>query len=67
MGNYPDAISFCESILKKYPSAKLRGTLNELKIESARYYNNWDASVLYQKVYHDHSSRKRRGLQLPIK
>ena len=51
MGNYQDAISFCEALLKKYPSANVRNTLNELKIESARYYNNSDPYTLYQKVY----------------
>lgn len=50
-GNYADAIQFTESVLKKYPSPKLRSTLNELKLESARYYNNADPYVLYQKVY----------------
>ena len=48
---FPEAIMYIEGLLKKYPSATLRNTLNELKLESARYYNNTDPYVLYQKVY----------------
>lgn len=48
---FPEAILYIEGLLKKYPSATLRSTLSELKLESARYYNNTDPYVLYQKVY----------------
>lgn len=51
MGRYPEAITFCEQVMKKYPTARLRTVLNELKLESARYYNNTDPYTLYQKVY----------------
>ncbi|MEZ5046743.1 MAG: tetratricopeptide repeat protein [Chitinophagaceae bacterium] len=50
---YPEAISYTEQLLKKYPSATLRNVLKDLKLESARFYNNTDPYVLYQKIYEE--------------
>ncbi len=51
MGRYQEALSFAEATMKKYPNARLRAIMTELKLESARFYNNTDPYVLYQKVY----------------
>jgi YaiO family outer membrane protein len=50
-GRYQEALAFTEATLKKYPNAKLRALNTELKLEAARFYNNSDPYVLYQKVY----------------
>lgn len=51
MQRYPEAISYTENILKRNPSATLRAILEDLKLESARFYNNTDPYVLYSKIY----------------
>ncbi len=51
MGRYQEALAFTELTLKKYPSQKLRAVATDLKLEAARFYNNSDPYVLYQKVY----------------
>lgn len=51
MHQYPEAITYIETLQKKYNSPTLRKVLTDIKSESARYYNNTDPYVLYQKVY----------------
>lgn len=51
MGRYQEALAFTEATLKKYPNPRLRAISSELKLETARFYNNSDPYVLYQKVY----------------
>jgi len=58
MGRYQEALAFTEFTLKKYPSAKLRGITTDLKLEAARFYNNSDPYILYQKVYETNPSNE---------